>query len=353
MKLIESNVEYIPQAEGLEGIYKQIELAGRTAYKSENKIVDVVNIDIDELPVGMNIEDIPSYKDNPSQCISFLKEHNIEYKLISSADKFVDMLIRNKHYAALECGTVYLAMPITTHYSDCSNIYMDSPYCKVNESKGFVFKDIFGNTVDCWCITTNFRFIQENKNILWQDIKELLCPPSMFHEKRYTFKFTCDRGISHELVRHRTFSFLQESTRYCNYMLDKFGNQVTFIIPSWITATDKRRELLLKGDWQGDIWNYAEDTFFELLDDAERAYFTLLDNKYTPQEARAVLPNALKTELIMTGFSSDWRDLLDLRYFEKTGKVHPDMAQLMQKLAALMHVTGIWDDIMKYPSKFE
>ena len=77
MKLIESNVEYIPQAEGLEGIYRQIEIAGRTAYKSEDKIVDVVNVDINELPVGMNIEDIPSYKDSPSRCIDFLNEHGI------------------------------------------------------------------------------------------------------------------------------------------------------------------------------------------------------------------------------------------------------------------------------------
>lgn len=309
MKLIESNVEYIPQAEGLEGIYKQIELAGRTAYKSENKITE------------------------------------------GSAKKFVDMLIRNKHYAALEHGTVYLAMPITTHYSGDANIYMDSHYCRVNVSQGLVFNDKYGDDVDCWCITTNLRFIQEND--LWQDVEELCCVPTPFHEKRYTLKFTCDRGISHELVRHRAFSFLQESTRYCNYMMDRFGNQVTFIIPSWITTTDKRRELLLKGDWQGDIWNYAEDTFFELLDDAERAYFTLLDNKYTPQEARAVLPNALKTELIMTGFASDWRNLLDIRYFEKTGKVHPDMRLLMQKLSSLMHVTGVWDDVIKYPSKFD
>ena len=344
MKLIESNVEYIPQAEGLEGIYKQIEIAGRTAYKSEDKIVDVVNVDIDELPVGMNIEDIPSYKDNPSQCISFLKEHNIEYKLISSARKFTDMLIRNKHYAALEHGTVYLKIPAETWIED-----KHEWECMFPEGLPWVSTDCDG---DCWYITTNLRHIIEG-NIGMKTMCDFLCNPTEKHEKRYTFKFTCDRGISHELVRHRAFSPLQESTRFCNYMMDKFGNQVTFVIPSWITTTDKRRELLLKGDWQGDIWNYAEDTFFELLDDAERAYFTLLDNKYTPQEARAALPNALKTELVMTGFASDWRYLLDLRYFEKTGPVHPDMKVLMQKLSALMHITGVWDDVMKYPSKFD
>lgn len=302
MKLIESNVEYIPQAEGLEGIYRQIEIAGRTAYKSEDKITE------------------------------------------GSAKKFVDMLIRNKHYAALEHGTVYLFDK--DHIVENKNeeavdrwfLLNRNPYSKV------VFAP------DGTYSTTNYRVLLEN-NLL--SLLNYQCEPAKFHEKRYTFKFTCDRGISHELVRQRAFSPLQESTRFCNYMMDKFGNQVTFVIPSWITTTDKRRELLLKGDWQGDIWNYAEDTFFELLDDAERAYFTLLDNKYTPQEARAALPNALKTELVMTGFASDWRYLLDLRYFEKTGPVHPDMKVLMQKLSSLMHVTGVWDDIMKYPSKFD
>lgn len=286
MKLIESNVEYIPQAEGLEGIYKMIELAGRTAYKSEDKITE------------------------------------------GSAKKFVDMLIRNKHYAALEHGAVYLAIPITTYYSRNSIIYFDSPYCKVKESRELMFKDKFGDAVDCWCITTNLRFIQEND--LWQGIKELSCSPSIFHEKRYTFKFTCDRGISHELVRHRAFSFLQESTRYCNYMMDKFGNEVTFIEPS----------------------SYCE-MMTHAFKNAEDTYMMLIDAGWTPQQARAVLPNALKTELVMTGFANDWRYLLDLRYFEKTGPVHPDMKVLMQKLAALMHVTGVWDDVMKQPSKFD
>ena len=76
------------------------------------------------------------------------------------------------------------------------------------------------------------------------------------------------------------------------------------------------------------------------------------DEKLTPQQARDVLPNATKTELIMTGFASDWRYLLDLRLFEKTGKVHPDMLDLMQKLQKVMQEAGIWEDIMKYSSKF-
>ena len=151
----------------------------------------------------------------------------------------------------------------------------------------------------------------------------------------------------------RVFSFLQESTRYINYSKERHGGEVTFIIPSWLNTEGKRKECLLKGDWQAEDWNYAEDTFLEQLDDAERAYFTLLDNKYSPQQARDVLPNATKTELIMTGFSSDWRHVMDLRLFGKTGAPHPDMVDLMQKARKVMQETGIWKDIMSKPSKFD
>lgn len=144
-----------------------------------------------------------------------------------------------------------------------------------------------------------------------------------------------------------------ESQRYVNYSKDKHGGGITYIIPSWLNTEGKRKECLLKGDWQADDWNYAEDTFLEQLSDAERAYFTLLDNKYFPQQARDVLPNATKTELIMTGFSSDWRYLLDLRLFNKTGKSHPDMLNLMEKLRYEALEAGIWYDIMKHPSKFK
>jgi thymidylate synthase (FAD) len=80
---------------------------------------------------------------------------------------------------------------------------------------------------------------------------------------------------------------------------------------------------------------------------------TLLQKGCSPQEARAILPNATKTEIVMTGFSSDWRFLLDLRLFEKTGKVHPDMLDLMQKTQKTMQEAGIWDDITSKPSKFD
>ena len=305
MKLIESKAEYIPQEEGLEGIYKAIELAGRTAYHSLDKITP------------------------------------------DSAKDFVDRMIKSKHGAALEHGTVYLLFDcIRKEYLDYhGQEYEQNPYSRVS---------FWCSEQDCddrkYYITTNLRVLVENNCL---DDLQYLCSPTESHEKRYTMRFTCSRGISHELVRSRTMSFLQESQRYINYSKERHGGNITYIIPSWLNTEGKRKECLLKGDWQADDWNYAEDTFLEQLDDAERAYITLLDNGYSPQQARDVLPNATKTELIMTGFASDWKHLFDLRFFEKTGKVHPDMLNLMQKAQKVMQEAGIWEDIMSKPSKFE
>ena len=108
------------------------------------------------------------------------------------------------------------------------------------------------------------------------------------------------------------FSFAQESTRYCNYSnKDKFGNEVTFIEPCWYN-TSKSNDL-------------ADEYFINSLEDAEWLYFNLLDNGWKPQQARAVLPNALKTELVMTGFASDWRHFFELR---TPANAHPQAREL-------------------------
>jgi len=97
-----------------------------------------------------------------------------------------------------------------------------------------------------------------------------------------------------ELVRHRAFSFAQESTRYCNYSKDKFGNELTFIRPNWMET-----------DYFDDM-NLGEKVFAAELNNIEAAYFKLLEEGWQPQQARVILPNSLKTEVIMAGFLSDW-----------------------------------------------
>ena len=288
MKLTESSVEYLPQEEGLQGIYKQIERCARTCYKSEDKITE------------------------------------------DSAKGFVDRMIESHHTAMLEHGTVYLIERYET--PDHPSMFEGNPYTKIIPS------EIPGQT--WYNTTTNLRVIIETftnwKEAFGFDDTPVSLYSTEYHEKRYTFKFICSRAIANELVRHRKFSFAQESQRYCNYSKDKYGNEITFIKPFW-----------LKG-MSFDI----EEKYLESLSQAEDNYLWFL-HWLQPQQARDVLPNATKTELIMTGFASDYRYLLDLRLFGKTGQPHPDMIDLMEKLRYEALEAGIWHDIMKCPSRFK
>lgn len=123
-----------------------------------------------------------------------------------------------------------------------------------------------------------------------------------------TFKIVCDRGVTHEIVRHRIASFSQESTRYCNYSQDKFGNELTFIKPCF---------------WSEDSENFK--LWKDMMEKIEERYFELLGNKVSPQEARSILPNSLKTEIYVTMNLREWRHFLKLR----TSKAaHPQMRQI-------------------------
>ena len=134
---------------------------------------------------------------------------------------------------------------------------------------------------------------------------------AMLEHASVTVKFVVDRGISHELVRHRMASFAQESTRYCNYIKDDFGSEITFIIPKCLDGESAAYDA-----WK-DTMKYCED-----------AYFKLLDIGLTPQEARAVLPNSTKTEVVMTANLREWRHFFKLRALGTTGKPHPQMLEV-------------------------
>ena len=277
MKLIKPNVEYIPQDNSVDGMYRHIERCGRICYKSEDKISEY--------------------------------SHN----------DFVGRMIKSGHTAMLEHGTVYLAMPVETIIPFEANDwgrYYHNPHsdsgtiCEVKGEKKVA-------------VTTNFRVLVENR---WLEDFKYICEPTQYHKRRYTMKFICDRSVSHELVRHRAFSFAQESQRYCNYSKDKFDKHVTFVRPTWCTdigilpgGIAAVRELD-KTNWE----------FVHALCDAEQTYFDLLSDGWTPQQARSVLPNATKTEIVMTGFEDDWRHFFDLRLRGTTGKPHPDMLVVAQ-----------------------
>ncbi|QOR59952.1 thymidylate synthase [uncultured phage cr114_1] len=277
MKLIESSVQIIEERDP----YKMIELAGRTCYKSEDKITE------------------------------------------DSAKEFVDRMIKLGHGAMLEHGTVYLKIiGVFLDPTDCDvdyGHYVVSHYTKNKYSKVIIKHDEDWKS-DVY-ITTNLRVLVENG---WMDDLKYICEPTEHHEKRITAKFICDRGVSHEFVRHRVFSFAQESTRYCNYSKDKFGNELTFIKPSWGYFKNISYE---------DAGYFDGDVFESSLKKAESYYFKLIEKGWKPQQARQVLPNATKTELVMTGFESDWEHFFELRC---SGAAHPDAKKLADELRELM-----------------
>lgn len=145
-------------------------------------------------------------------------------------------------------------------------------------------------------------------------------------------RFTVDRGVSHELVRHRLCSFAQESTRYCNYSNDTFNGEITVIKPCF----------LIENSPSYRVWK-------ETCRAAEDAYFKLLDIGETPERARSVLPTSLKTELIMKANLREWRHFFQLRALGTTGKPHPQMVEvarpLLRRVAELTPV--IFDDLLE------
>lgn len=278
MRLCKPSFEIWNQPAGLEGVYKQIERVGRVCYKSEDKITE------------------------------------------DSAKPFVDRMIKSGHGAMLEHGTVYLKITYKdTDFATLCMFYGRNKYSMLNHSED--------NKI--YYITTNYRVLAENNHL--SDLK-YLCEPTEFHEKRVTVHFVCDRGVSHEFVRHRVFSFAQESTRYCNYTKDKFGNELTFIIPCWIKDI-KEDNYYSFIDYHSDNIDGSKEWYDSCLN-AEKIYFALIeDNNWTPQKARAILPNSLKTELVVTGFTSDWNYFFRLRSrIAETGKPHPQAQELVDPL---------------------
>ena len=303
MKLCKPLFEIWEQSAGLEGVYKQIERVGRVCYKSEDKITE------------------------------------------DSAKPFVDRMIKSGHGAMLEHGTVYLKV-INKGLSLCNyekdhieDKYINNPYSKVvfgKYPKYNSYEEKLKATQEVY-ITTNYRVLVENG---WLDDLKYICEPTEYHEKRVTVHFVCDRGVSHEFVRHRVMSFAQESTRYCNYSKDKFGNELTFIKPCWLDIPTGQY-VYWDGDWcdinkmkiqlpEGEHKDI--DAFLWTLNNAETHYTLLINSGWKPQEARAILPNSLKTELVVTGFTSDWNHFFDLRARGTTGAPHPQAKELAEPL---------------------
>lgn len=285
MNLVESSTQILQQDGGsIANMIKFITKVGYTCYKTNKEITDEV------------------------------------------AAAFVDGLIKRGHGAMLEHGTVFLAIPaekmkneqVSRIVSNLISYHLWTRYTeKIMNDKMYLI------------IITNFRVIVENN--LQQFMKDYWYIPTQDERKcRPTVKFITDRGVSHESVRHRTLSFAQESTRYCNYAKEKFGASVTFIQPDWIKPEDQ-----------------AE--FEEDCATIEKIYFKWVDKGYPAQLSRYFLINGTKTELVITGFVDDWQHFFDLRALDKTGPAHPDI----KKLALPLYQEFLKLDIIEEEPKHE
>lgn len=271
MNLIESKAELIPQIYDLQGMYEQIELAGRTSYKSEGRIK--------------------------------LDENGRS----TTAKAFTEMLEKAKHGAALEHGTVYLTIPTDAYGArQAVAFYIQNKYseCRCPDT-----------TESCiYYVTTNYRVIVEaarKSDLKW------LSEPTEFHVIRKTIRFTISRAIANEFVRHRTFSFLQESTRYVSYV-----DGLEAIKPYWYDSAPQ------------DVQNVYDSG----MTHSEECYKKLIEQGCKAQQARGVLPLDLKTELVMTGTAEQWKDFFNLRS-SKAGAhgMHPDAAEVTDKAYDLIN----------------
>ena len=281
MKLIKQNFEILEQKDfSLIGIKKFIERCGRVCYKSEDRITD------------------------------------------DSYEKFVNMLERRDHARPLEFGTVHLKMPWKT-FSNFTGFciskgFWDSCWIKYNIDRESEDKMVY--------ITTNYRYYKKLGTL-----KPLYGYVSMerffteednkFYPKRYTVHFITSRGIMDEFRTHVGLSHLAESSRYCSYDKNRFGNELTFIIPNWVNTNCPNKEQ------EGP--SVASIEWSTVMLDAEASYMNLIKMGCTAQEAREVLPLSIKSELISCGFEDAWSNF----FYRRCAKdAHPMAREIATKV---------------------
>ena len=266
MKLIKQSFEILEQKDfTIKGIKQFVERCARVSYKSEDKITD------------------------------------------TSYEKFVNMLESRGHDRPLEFGTVHLKLTI-----DALDLFHET----VTTSKVFnnqwiqwnIEEDSEDNEYYAY-MTTNYRYYLVLLNEAFWLFKYLDSNDSEYYPKRYTVHMILDRGVMDEFRTHVGLSHLAESTRYCNYSKDKFGNELTFIQPCW--------------DIRGTC-------FIDFLQNAEWGYFRMLKNGWTPQQARSILPLGIKSELISCGFEDAWKNF----FYRRDA---PDAHPMAQEIAKPMH----------------
>ena len=300
-----------------------IEKVGRTCYKSEDKITD----------------------DSAAKFVSNLIKRGHEamiehWSLIFKTRAATYDEIINDWETLLHSGNIPIVERLRPHLRFTDTLAQDGELREIVSGNMRAWRDYakacvtgFGRMPEyMWGMIRNYPlFFPEYQDYVPPCIvNDILVPIDLYdlteEERRVhqdiTVKFICDRGVSHEIVRHRVASYAQESTRYCNYGNDKFGGEISVIRPSWC------------GNGTGTY-----DAWFNGCLDAERSYLGLLAAGATPQEARSVLPNSTKTEIVVTANIDDWAHFFELRC---TTSAHPDMREVALMSECLMETNGVW-----------
>ena len=287
MKLIKQSFEILEQKDfTIKGIKQFIERCARVSYKSEDKMTD------------------------------------------TSYEKFVSMLVKRDHARPLEFGTVHLKM-ILPDFQGFMNSLLTLGILNDIWIKSTYVGDII-------YITTNYRYYLDITKHL-PNVREYFTEEdNEYYPKRYTVHMILDRGVMDEFRTHVGLSHLAESTRYCNYSKDKFNNEVTFIHPCWLPNLSEGKYTDFDGLWYcndlciDEELNVQEEVFLEYLEYAENGYFALLNQGWTPQQARSILPLGIKSELISCGFKEAWKNFF---YRRDAKDAHP----MAQEIAKPMH----------------
>lgn len=314
MKIVEPSVEYWPQGAGMEGIWNQIARATRVCYQSKPR-------------EGESSEDFVKRV--------ILKPALIEGNLDDLEHCKFDF--DKMHGAMLEHGTIYLTLKPSDAHILAFKILMtlvDNPYSRLH----------IDTTSGLHYITTNMRVILEN-NIVYA--LHYIDTPTYKHDKRYTFSVITDIGVTREFNRHRTFSVAEQSTRYCSYNANKFGNELTYVKPSWeskdkpLFANISNEFLFLElladiKDGAYKQWSANEFYIFGLLA-SEFAYMGMRENNEVTDKCRQVLNLNTKTQAVYTAFADDWKHFLRLRADNVSGKVHPNMQLVAKKIQDIIN----------------
>lgn len=327
MKIVKPEAHII-QKKGLTP-YQFIEKVGRTCYKSEDKITEDSAVKF--------VKGLCNRKH--FAMLEHFWVHVIVNTDITLPYCFDEMGLSNYRrymYFTVVGDDTYVSMPIrvileTKDIMDAQDNPYHTPIKDMYQSVFNEFPDLFNSSKDssgCATYLEEDQFCDTLVKVLQQEEAsvEAINREVMKH-KTHTAHFVCDRGVSHELVRHRPCSFAQESTRYCNYSHDKFGEEITVILPLFFdTGMGTSSNSLVY-----EAWKYSCEV-------AERKYFELLNYGATPQEARSVLPNSLKTEIIVTANETEWQHIINLRYLGTTGAPHPQMKEVMSLVVGDLNV---------------